>query len=192
MAMKHFRKFTFLIMGLLPLIATAEVPRWKIVPNQSSIMFTATQNNSPVTGQFKSFTGEISFDPDQLSASHVTITVDIGSVTTSYEEVAETLKTSDWFNIKLFPQAVFKANSFTKMGKNQYQARGTLTILDKTVPIKLTFTAEELFKASAHVDGTTTIKRSWFGVGKGEWASTKEIKDPVTINFTVTATRDKS
>lgn len=189
MAMKNFRKLTFLILGLLPLTTVAAVPTWKIIPNQSSITFTATQNNSPVTGQFKSFTGEVNFDPEQLKESHVTIIVDIGSVTTSYEEVAETLKTSDWFNIKLFPQAIFKGNSFTKMGKNSYNARGTLTIRDKTIPIKLTFTAEELSKTSAHVEGTTTIKRSWFGVGKGEWASTKEVTDPVTINFTVTAKR---
>lgn len=189
MAMKNIQKLVFLIMGLLPLIATADVPTWKMIPDKSSITFTATQNNSPVTGQFKSFTSEISFDPEQLQASHVTITVDIGSVTASYEEVAETLKTPDWFNTKLFPQAIFKANSFTKTGKNLYKAQGTLTIRDKTMPIKLTFSAEELSKTSAHVEGSTTIKRSWFGVGKGEWASTKEIKDKVTINFAITATR---
>ncbi len=189
MAMKNIRKLVFLITGLLPLIASADVASWKMIPEKSSITFTATQNNSPVKGQFKSFTSDISFDPEQLNASHITVTVDIGSVTASYEEVADTLKTADWFNIKLFPQAIFKASSFTKMGKDKYKARGTLTIRDKTIPIKLFFSAEPLSKTSAHAEGTTTIKRSWFGVGKGEWASTKEIKDQVIINFTITATR---
>lgn len=189
MAIKYMQKLVALIVVLLPTIAIAEVSTWKMIPEKSSIMFTATQNNSPITGQFKSFTSDIRFDPEQLKASQVTIIVDIGSVTTSYEEVADTLKTSDWFDIKLFPRALFKARSFTKTGKNTYKAKGTLTIRDKTMPVNLLFSIEELSKTNAQAEGSTTVKRSWFGVGKGEWASTNEIKDNVTINFIITATR---
>lgn len=169
--------------------AVASVPQWQIVPNNSSLTFTATQNNAPVTGQFKTFTGEIYFDPTQLNASHVRMVIDMNSVSTSYKDLTETLVTTDWFNVKLFPQAVFTAKQFTKINGNNYQATGDLTIRDKTIPTTLQFTLDEYSTNNAHVKGTAQLKRLDFGVGQGEWKSTDEVKNEVQINFNLSAAR---
>ena len=134
----NITKVLFLLL-VLPLTVRAAAPMWQMIPEKSSITFTATQNNSPVSGQFKSFTSEINVDPEQLDTSHIKIMVDLGSVTTSYGQVADTLKTPDWFDVKLFPHAIFSANALTKNGEKTYQAPGTLTIRDKTMPCVLTF-----------------------------------------------------
>lgn len=173
----------------LPLIAAAAVPTWDIIPKQSSLKFTATQNDAPVTGEFKSFKGEIQFDPTQLDASSVRVVVDMNSLNTSYSDLTSTLVTSNWFNIKVFPTAEFKANHFTKIADDTYKADGTLTIRDKSQPVTLTFTAKESPKNMAVVQGTTTLKRSAFGVGQGEWASTSEVKDPVQVSFSIVAVK---
>jgi len=173
----------------LPLMAQAEVPKWKILPEKSSISFTATQNNAPVTGEFKTFTGEINFDPLQLSVSNVMLSIDIGSVTTSYPEIAKTLKTPEWFNVAQFPQATFKATSFTKTGDTTYEAKGTLTLRDKTAPLNVTFDLQPVTKTTTIAKGEATLERSTFGVGRGEWASTDEVKDDVKINFTLAVTK---
>lgn len=167
----------------------AATPKWQIIPDKSTITFTATQNDAPVTGEFKSFTGDIHFDPQQLSISNVTIIVDIASVKTSYAEIAKTLLSQEWFDVKTFPKATFKATSFSKIGDNNYQANGTLTIRDKTSPVTLTFTLQPVTKITTIAKGETTIQRSTFGIGRGEWASTDNIKDEVKINFTLSATR---
>lgn len=177
---------TFLIL-LVPIIAKAEVPAWQILPNESSITFTGIQNNSPVSGKFKKFTGEIAFDPAQLSASKVRIVIDMNSVSTSYSDFTSTLLTPDWFDVKLFPQAVFEASHFTKSAENTYEAKGTLTIRDKTVPVTLTFLVEKLSETKGRVKGSTTLKRLVFGIGQGEWESTDEVKDEVKVTFTLTA-----
>lgn len=65
----------------------------------------------------------------------------------------------------------------------------TPTIRDKSVPVTLTFSAEELALNKQQVIGSTVIKRSTFGVGQGEWASTDEVKDEVTVKFKVVAVR---
>lgn len=176
---------------LLPMAVSAAtpVPSWQMVPKQSSITFTATQNNAPVTGEFKSFSGDIKFDPTQLGASSASIVVDTTSVTASYGQVADTLKSPDWFDVKRFPQAIFKVNSFTKTGNNTYQANGILTIRDKAVPITLAFVLAQYTPTQALVKGNVTIKRTLFGVGQGEWAQTDQVKDEVQINFTITATK---
>jgi polyisoprenoid-binding protein YceI len=177
------------IMLFISKITLAAVPAWQIVPQKSKLSFMATQNDSPVTGQFKSFTGEINFDPDQLSESHVRIIVDLNSVTASYGQVADTLKTLDWFDVKLFPHAVFTANSFTKTGNNAYQSNGTLTIRDKTLPLQLNFILDQNSPTEAKATGKTILKRTAFGVGRGDWSDTKQVKDEVEVDFNLTATK---
>ncbi len=184
-----WKKSIFALLTLLPVICIAAAPSWKIVPEESTLTFSATQNGAPVTGTFKTFSGDINFDPDQLSTSKVKIAVDVGSVTDAYNELSDTLKKPEWFNIKLFPQAVFESSDFVKTGDKTYQAKGTLTIRDKKLPITLTFTQEEYTQTKARMKGNTTIKRTAFGVGQGEWADTKTVKDDVQINFKIVAVK---
>lgn len=187
---KLFIRFFFVLTLFIPIMShAAPSPQWDIVSKDSSIMFTATQNGSPVAGQFKNFTGDINFDPALLHSSHIEITVDMTSLSTPYKEVQTTLKTPEWFNTKLFPKAIFKANQFTKTGNNTYQANGTLTIRDKTVPITLHFTLDEYTETKAHATGGTMLKRTAFGVGTGEWSKTDEVKDDVEVNFVLSAVR---
>lgn len=179
----------FLVLFIFPILAKAAAPAWQMVPKDSTITFTATQNNSPVSGVFKTFSSEINFDPSALDSSSVKITVDTGSVSTSYKEVGETLKAPEWFDVKIFPQAIFTANHFTKTGDKTYKAEGTLTIRDKTVPVVLTFNLEEYSATKARVKGETSLKRTQFGVGSGDWAKTDEVKDDVKVEFTLVATK---
>lgn len=181
------KKYFILIACLFPMLCFAT--SWKIMPDKSSIHFTATQNNSPVTGEFKTFSGDVDFDPTQLQKSHVKIIVDMNSVTTSFKDVQEALKTADWFDIKLFPHATFVADDFKKISDNTYSANGKLTLRDKTVPIVLNFTLNKYTNQEAIVSGKTQLKRTDFEVGKGEWSSTKQIKDDVTVNFNLEAVK---
>ena len=64
-----------------------------------------------------------------------------------------------------------------------------MTIRDKTVPVVLTFTGEQPNPNKGIVAGSTQIKRTMFGVGQGDWAGTNEIKDDVTVNFKIVATK---
>jgi polyisoprenoid-binding protein YceI len=179
----------FILSLFIPTMALAVVPAWQIVPSESSLTFTATQNNAPVTGSFKHFTGDINYDPNQLKDSKVKIIVDTGSLADPYNQLADTLKGSDWFNVKLFPQAVFEAHQFVKTGDKTYDANGTLTIRDKTLPLTVHFTQEEYSATKARMKGSATLKRTAFGVGQGEWASTDAVKDEVKVDFVVTATK---
>jgi len=184
----YLRKIIFLFL-LLPLIAFAEIPSWTIIPNESTLTFTATQNGAPVTGKFTRFSGEINFDLAQLDKSNVEIIVNVGSISDPYNELSDTLMSSDWFNTKIFPQAIFQSTGFIKTGDKTFQAKGTLTIRDKTQPIVLNFTQEEYSPTKAKITGSTTIKRTAFGVGQGEWSDTKAVKDDVQVNFTINATK---
>lgn len=182
-------KRCFLALLLLPALAQAAAPQWQIIPAESELTFTATQNNAPVSGQFKTFHGDIAVDPDDYKNGHIDIVVDINSISASYSELKDTLLTNDWFNAQAFPKAEFKAHDFEKTGANAYLAKGVLTIRDKSQPVTLTFTAKDIAPGKVEVVGSTSINRSAFGVGQGEWASTNEIKDEVVVHFKVSATK---
>ena len=93
------------------------------------------------------------------------------------------LKTSDWFNVKLFPKATFKSREFKKLGENNYQASGDLSIRDKTVSLTIQFDLQDYHPDKFIAKGKTSIKRTAFGIGQGDWADTNEIKDDVKVDF---------
>lgn len=177
----------FFALLLMPCLCFGAV--WKIVPEKSTITFTATQNNAPVSGSFKTFTGDINFDPEKLNTSQVSISVDINSVKASYQELVNTLLGPDWFNVKQYPNATFKTTAITKVKDNQYQAQGNLTIRDKTVPVTVLFNVKEYSNTSAVFEGHVSLKRLLFGVGQGDWAKTDQVKDDVEVNFVVSTSK---
>lgn len=161
----------------------AATPTWKINHEKSQLIFTATQNNAPISGRFTQFDGDIRFDPVNLQQNHVRILVDLNSVHTSYAEISDTLKTPEWFNVKTYPQAIFIADHFKETSKDHYQAEGTLTIRNKKLPLVVKFIAEDLMQDKARVRGEALLRRTSYGIGQGEWSATNEIKDEVKIQF---------
>ena len=78
----------------------------------------------------------------------------------------------------------------TAVGDGQYEARGTLTLRDHSLPVVLPFTlalegapGERL----ATAEGSMTINRTDYGVGQGMFADTSVIPDPVEIAVRIVA-----
>lgn len=174
---------TVLLMGL-PFLAMA-TPSWKVVPDQSSLGFTATQNNAPIKGKFTQFGGDIKFDPNQLKDSKIILDVDTNSVNTNLKDISDALKTADWLSANIFPKATFETIEITRIDDKNYSANGNLTIRDKTFPAKIDFAVLEFTPEKAQVKGTATVKRTRYGVGQGEWASTDDVKDDVNVDFNI-------
>ena len=186
----NVKKWIFSLLILIaPIMSLAAIPEWEIISDESSLTFTGVQNGAPITGSFKRFDGEIKFDPNQLNRSSVQIFINLASISVSFMDIVTTLTSSDWLYTALYPEAIFQADHFIKLCENKYQAKGTLTIRNKTAPVTLLFSAQELSKNKARVKGSTTLKRTTFDIGQGEWADTDTVKDAVEINFTVTAVR---
>ncbi|KTD03770.1 putative YceI-like family protein [Legionella geestiana] len=186
------RKTLFVALMVVGSCVRAEPGAWKIIPEQSSLSFTATQNGAPVGGAFKHFNGEIFVDPDNYKASRIHIVVDMKSVSTTYTELASTLMSAPWFDSVQFGTAEFTAESFKSLGENRWQAMGTVKIRNISAPVTLTFTTSQPDADTGRVEGDTTLQRTRFGVGQGEWASTKEVADNVHVHFIVVAKKTAS
>lgn len=174
------------ILFLLMFISISTYADWQVVPSKSKLKFTATQNGAPITGEFKSFSGQLKFDPNNLKSSQFYITVDTNSVSMSFKELEDLLKNADWLDVIHAPKATFKSNSITKIN-GSYAVKGIMIIHNKTEPTTVSFTLEEYSPTSLRAKGSATIKRTHFGIGKGEWKSTDEIKDDVKLEYELTA-----
>ena len=181
--------------GDLPSLASSEVPAqthiqaWVVIPAESDVNFSGSLNDENVVGKFKHVHGDIMFDPDDLSNGHVNVIVDIGSLSTSYMDIAEAIASTDWLSQDLFPVATFEAGNFNYVEPDQYSADGILTIRGKKNPTKVVFTVAQLAENKQQATGSFIIQRSEFGVGHGRWASAGNVNDDVAINFTITAKR---
>lgn len=168
--------------------ASASAASWTVDPAKSHIKFTGTQTEQPFTGEFKTFSATIDYDPAKPQAAHVVVLVDTGSAATGDTQRDEAMPQSDWFDVKQFPQAKFEATGFKPLGGDKFEADGTLTIRSISKPVVLPFTLTTTGD-TAHVVGHADLMRSSFGVGQGAWASPEWVKFEVGVDIDLTATK---
>ena len=156
---------------------------WQVQDGTLSI--TITQLGSPVTGAFAGWTAAITFDDPTAPgpAGSVDVTIAIGSL--SLGTVTDQAMGADFFDSGQFPTASFSADLFkTDTG---YEARGPLTIRDKTLDAVLPFTLE-IQDGTATMAGILELNRLDFGVGASMPAE-DSLAFAVTVAVELTATR---
>lgn len=183
---------TLALLVTFPAFAAAPVPVWQIVKADSHLGFEGNQMGAPFQGEFKSFDGTIAFDPANLAGGKADITIDMSSADANSTDRNKYLPMSDWFNTAKFPSAHFTVTGFEKgLDKNQYIAKGNLTIRDVTLPIMLPFnldiTKNPTGESVAKMTAETALNRLDFGVGQGEWKDTSSVANQVKVKITLTA-----
>lgn len=177
---------TFTAIALLATPALAA--RWQVDPVTSRILFKGDQAGETFEGSFPKFSSAITFDeaaPEKGSA-HIAITM--ASAQIDGKDRADSLPTSDWFDVKQFPFAEFTATSFKKTGEHAYEAIGKLSIRGIEKPLVVPFKLDTV-GSSATATGEVTLNRKDYGIGQGRWASEEWVKYPVTVSFEIHASR---
>lgn len=159
-----------------------------LVSKNAQLGFATQWTGEPVVGSFKQWTADIVFSPDDLKNSSLTVKIDLASVATGDEQRDSALPSADWFDVANHPTAIFQANSFKRVAEDRYQANGTLSLRDKTAPIVLSFKLN-IDGDKATAKGSTTLDRTVFGVGQGEFSATDQIPAAVKVSFNLMATR---
>jgi cytochrome b561/polyisoprenoid-binding protein YceI len=166
----------------------AVVPSAWAIDKSSRLGFTARWNGDAVTGTFTAWDAAVTFDPKALTGSSVRVSVDLASAATADSQRDEMLKGGDFFDVAAHPKATFTSRTIRAAGGNRYVADGTLSLHGANRPASLRFTVD-IAGDKAKAAGTTTIDRTTFGVGSGEWAATDQIAGAVVVNFAITAKR---
>lgn len=180
--------FAALLVAGSALAAGAAPVKYTLDPASSLLRFTFEQAGANNTGRFGKYTADVTFAADNLAASKINVSIDVGSLDSGDKERDDTLKTADLFDPTKFPKATFVSSKITNTGAGRYEAQGKLTIRNVTKDIKLpiTFqTKEEKGKQMGYLTGRYTLKRLEYGVGQGDWKSTEWVKDDVIVTFSL-------
>lgn len=156
------------------------------VQKGSTLGFSATWSDNAIEGRFKTWTADILFSPDALDRSKLTVAIDTASVDTGDAQRDQSLPSGDFFDTAEHPKATFTATKFRKTGEGKFVADGTLDLRGVKKPLSLPFSLK-IDGDTATARGVTTLDRTTFGVGQGEWASTDEIAAKVKVSFSLTA-----
>ena len=156
------------------------------VQKGATLGFTASWSENAIEGRFKTWTADILFSPEALDRSKLTVAVDTASVDTGDAQRDQSLPSGDFFDTAEHPKATFTATKFRQTGEGKFVADGTLELRGVKKPLSLPFSLK-IDGDTATARGVTTLDRTTFGVGQGEWASTDEIAAKVKISFSLTA-----
>ena len=171
--------FAVLVGATLQLSAftTIKSVDWKI-SDDYSIKF----KGKDAEGIFKTMSGDISFDENDLNSSNFSTSVDVSSINTGNGMKNRHAKSDKWFDAKKHPTINFISSKFSK-STHGYQVEGTIEMhgIKKQIIIPFTFSSN-VFK------GNFSVNRTDFGVGSMEGMS-KKVSNEIVIEISVPVTK---
>ena len=90
-----------------------------------------------VKGEFDKVSGSVEYDPANLAASKVEVTIDVASISTRETDRDNHLKSPDFLDVAQFPTITFKSTSVAAAGGGEYKVTGDLTIHGVTKSVVL-------------------------------------------------------
>ena len=135
------------------------------------------------TARFTSFDIKLTFDPNDVTKSKVTATIDPKSIETDFTKTRAAGNTTDfnaelatgerWFNGNKFPQITFVSTAVTKTSATTGKMTGNLTFLGVTKPVTLdvTYNGFKSYpaprKAKVGFTATGKINKTQWGMSAG-------------------------
>lgn len=174
--MSLLRTVTMLICGALS--ATAVATEWSVDNKPSRLGFVATYDGIGFEARFERFDSQIRFDPQQLGKGLFDVAVDVTSINSDSVDRDAGMLGNEWFNAEKFPEARFISTGFRQTGAGVFEVAGQLTIRGITRSVVVPFSWIEVDNG-ARLKGKTTLQRTDYRIGTGDWET-----DP-TIGFEV-------
>jgi polyisoprenoid-binding protein YceI len=118
--------------------AHAATSTWQIDPAHTAAQFAVKHFMiSTVRGEFKSVTGSIVWDEQDVSKSTVNVSIDATTVNTGEPKRDADLKSDRFFDVAGYPTITFKSTQVQQAGAGKLKVTGDLTIHGITKPVVL-------------------------------------------------------
>ena len=161
--------------------------KYALDPTHTFVVFKISDlGYADVVGWFTAVSGELTFDPADVSKSALNVTIKTASIDTHFVQRNKDLMSPDFLNVAEFPEMKFKSTSIEKTGDKTGKVTGELTLLGVTKPVTMDVTFNKLApnpfnnnKPTAGFEAHTVIRRSDFGMK----AEIPNIGDEVDISI---------
>ena len=132
-----------------------------------------------VRGRFETYRGTFRYDPDNVSKTSVSVSVDVNSIDTDHDWRDKDLKSENWFDVENFPKMHFVSTKAVSTASG-FDLIGNLTIKDITKEIVFKMNPASGILKDIRGDfqviltGEISIDRTDFGVEGKRWSAIKE------------------
>ena len=160
-----------MIATLLASATDSRAAEYTIDPTHSHILFMIDHLGfAKIVGLFTDFSGTLTFDSNNVSASKLAVTVKTESLQTQFAPRDRDLRGADWFNATEFPEMTYVGSEFVKKDERTGTITGKLTLHGVTKPVTLSVVVNKVGQNpldktnSAGFSARGTLKRSDFGM----------------------------
>jgi cytochrome b561 len=161
----------------------SDLPLWNIDYKLSSIKFIGDQAGAPFEGEWQQWSADIQFDENQLEKSRFNVSIDLSSGFSNDRDRDDTIRSSDFFNVDLFPTAYFRADIFSRK-EGSYQSVGKLTMKGIAADAILSFDVIDQ-QGSKVLIGSAPLDRFKWNIGTNDWADTTWVGQDVMVEVRV-------
>ena len=189
------RCFSFVLAALCACgTLLAQETAWRIDPNHSAAFFSVRHLMiSTVRGQFNGINGMVHYDPNRPTAASVEATIDCKTLNTGVAKRDEQMKGPDFFDVKKYPNMVFRSKEVQTAGPEKLRITGDLTINNVTRQVVLDADGPSAPVKDAQgrtkigLSATTRINRKDFGIVWNEILESGgvAVADQVTITMDI-------
>jgi polyisoprenoid-binding protein YceI len=181
--------FVFLLQGFL---LFADVETYQIDSEHSSLTFKIRHFFSKAEGAFHTFSGTITVHPENMELNEVSAEIDVSSIDTQVKARDKDLRSPNYFDIEKFPIILFTSKTWKKIGENEFDVAGDLTLhgITKEVLLRvkfLGFTKGANDVSVSQWEAYSTLSKSRFGMTK----SGKMLGDDVDISMKIEAGKSR-
>ena len=177
-------------LALASTVAFAAPLTYKIDANHTDVLASWSHFgfSNPIA-HFGKVDGSITYDPANVGASKVEVTIPLSGLNSHVGDFDDHLRSADFFDAEKFPTITFKSTSVKAAGKGKLKVAGDLTIKGTTKPVVLDVTINKTGvqplakREAAGFSATATVKRTDFGLG----LYAPNVSDQVKLSITTEA-----
>ncbi len=177
-------------LALASTVAFAAPLTYKIDANHTDVVASWSHFgfSNPIA-HFGKVDGSITYDPANVGASKVEVTIPLSGLNSHVGDFDDHLRSADFFDAEKFPTIAFKSTSVKAAGKGKLKVTGDLTIKGTTKPVVLDVTINKTGvqplakREAAGFSATATVKRTDFGLG----LYAPNVSDQVKLSITTEA-----
>lgn len=146
---------------------------WVLDASHSDVQFKVKHLMiTTVTGSFKTFSGSVETEGDDITTAKIQFTADVTSISTNNDQRDAHLKNGDFFDVDNHPQLTFVSSKLEKVDGDDYKLYGTLTMrgVSKEIALNVEFggiITDPWGNTRAGYTVTGKVNRTDFGVSFG-------------------------
>lgn len=126
-----------LALGLVLAARPGGAASYTFEPKHTEVRFACSIGLGMQRGRFTRVDGQVEYEPAAPDTTKVSARVATASLTTGEPMMDDTLKGSDFFNVRSYPRMVFVSRSVHATGAHTAVMKGDMTVNGITRPVKL-------------------------------------------------------